>query len=106
METQAPIGGKKKRTEAAVSDDEESSDEFLYKYGEDLLGDEDDRAYVAGLNEMDRELIMSERYEEREDAKERWNLLQKKKEKEKRAKEEAAASAAKVTRGRRKGKSA
>lgn len=105
LETQAPIGGKKKRTEAAVSDDEESSDEFLYKYGEDLLGDEDDRAYVAGLNEMDRELIMSERYEEREDAKERWNLLQKKKEKEKRAKEEAAASAAKVTRGRRKGKS-
>ena len=59
----------------------------MYKYGEDLLGDEDDRAYVAGLNEMDRELIMSERYEEREDAKERWNLLQKKKEKEKRAKE-------------------
>ena len=69
-----------------------------------MLGDEDDRAYVAGLNEMDRELIMSERYEEREDAKERWNLLQKKKDKERRAKEDAAAGAGKITRGRRSGK--
>jgi RNA polymerase-associated protein RTF1 len=79
--------------------DDEDDDEFVYKYGEDLLGDEGDRAYVDGLTEMDRELIMSERYEEREDAKERHDLMVKKKAKKR--EEEDASIPVKSSRGRK-----
>ena len=48
------------------------ADSFEHRFGEDLLGDETDRAYVSALDEDERELIMSERYEEREEAKDAW----------------------------------
>eukprot|EP00729_Bicosta_minor_P011316 gene11316-17934_t len=68
--------------EAAAPMDESNTDDddaaaaaaevFEHQYSEELLGDADDRAYIDGLDEDERELVMSERFEEREEAKDAW----------------------------------
>eukprot|EP00039_Didymoeca_costata_P006130 m.87674 g.87674 ORF g.87674 m.87674 type:complete len:586 (-) comp13124_c0_seq2:71-1828(-) len=71
------------KKKAAIIEDEDSESNsgsgeeqgFVFKYGEDLIGDDEDRAMVEGLNELERELLMAERYEERQEAKERYEIM-------------------------------
>jgi hypothetical protein len=35
----------------------EQSLEFEFKYGEDLMGDENDQKYVEGLTELEKEMV-------------------------------------------------
>ena len=41
-------------------------DEFDDGYGSDLMGDEDDRANLMAMNELQREMILAERAEKRD----------------------------------------
>lgn len=50
----------------AVEDEAESSDEDDDGYGDDLYGDDEDRARLAAMNEMEREMELFERSEARD----------------------------------------
>lgn len=57
-------------------DDSSDSDaeEFADGYGDDLIGDEDDRNRLEQMTEMEREQVIFERVERREALKKRWVL--------------------------------
>ena len=60
------------------SGDESSSDsEFDDGYGEDLMGDENDRNYLEKLSEKERETELFKRAEKRDDLKRRWEIERK-----------------------------
>ncbi|EGD81700.1 hypothetical protein PTSG_02413 [Salpingoeca rosetta] len=67
-----------KRAKVIVESDEEDEDSdddvFTHKYNEDLYVDEEDRKYLEGLTELERELELNRRNEEREKAKQRWEM--------------------------------
>lgn len=48
-----------------------SEDEFNDGYGSDLMGDEEDRAKLMAMNELQREMILAERGDERDKERER-----------------------------------
>ena len=50
---------------------EMSEDEFEDGYGSDLMGDEEDRAKLMAMNELQREMILADRAEERDKERER-----------------------------------
>ena len=52
-----------------------SEEDELDGYGSDLIGDEEDRARLAALNELEREMILAERSEARDRKRERRDLL-------------------------------
>lgn len=63
------------------SKDEDTSDEddaeFHDGYGDDLIGDENDRMRLMAMTEVEREAILFERSTERQRKRERWELKQK-----------------------------
>eukprot|EP00052_Salpingoeca_macrocollata_P008210 m.65278 g.65278 ORF g.65278 m.65278 type:complete len:581 (-) comp16480_c0_seq1:25-1767(-) len=78
----APSNGRGKATKA--DDDSDSESVFEYKYGEDLMGDDDDREMISKLNEREREQEFSRRYDERSKAFSRWKTEQELKKQKKR----------------------
>lgn len=59
------------------SDSETSSeDEFTDGYGEDFMGDEEDRARLEQMTEKEREQELFNRIEKREVLKKRWVFVQ------------------------------
>ena len=57
--------------EAAAGDGSQSEED---EYGSDYMGDDEDRARLATMNELDRELVIAERAEKRQEAKQRREL--------------------------------
>lgn len=84
----------KKRRAAAESsggEDEDDGEEddleaFDDGYASDLMGDAEDRARLAAMSELDRELELAERGEKRDDMLERRKLLQKQRQAERKQK--------------------
>lgn len=65
-------------SDSGASGDESSSDsEFDDGYGEDLMGDENDRNYLEKLSEKERETELFKRAEKRDDLKRRWEIERK-----------------------------
>lgn len=60
--------------EGEVSDSSSSEEEFNDGYDDQLMGDEEDRARLAGLTEKERETEIFKRIEQRELMKTRWVL--------------------------------
>ena len=58
----------------ARSDDDDDED-FDDGFGDDLMGDDADRARLASLNELERETIMLERAENRKKIESRRRIL-------------------------------
>lgn len=78
--SRAAVAGKKKRRKAdedeeISGDDEEEEDDG---YGSDLYYDEEDRAKLMNMTQLEREMVLAERAEQLIDRKERRNLLGKK----------------------------
>lgn len=53
----------------------DSDVEFDDGYGSDLMGDEEDRAKLMAMTELEREMILAERAEKRDEERERMKLL-------------------------------
>eukprot|EP00053_Salpingoeca_punica_P013401 m.121223 g.121223 ORF g.121223 m.121223 type:complete len:615 (+) comp16197_c0_seq2:1108-2952(+) len=70
-------GSRLRKTEVADDGSESEESVFEYKYGEDFIENEDDREYLNNLNEAQRELELAKRYEEREKARQRWEVAHK-----------------------------
>jgi len=83
-------GARKKKAAAALGGDESDGEgaevaemraqigwvgEFGDGYGEDLLGDETDRAAFAGMGEVDREMLLEDRRGQRRALNDRLNIL-------------------------------
>jgi len=66
--------------------DSEDSDGDDDGYGSDLMGGDDDRERLAAMTELDREMILADRAEERDKARQRKALLKSTKAKEKKEK--------------------
>ena len=86
------VGGSKggrKRIRLDVDDDEEEEEVFTYKYDKEGYKDEEERQKLMKISEVDREILLMERMEERRKAEELWNM---KKSMEKRDKKKSARS--------------
>ncbi|CAL8470100.1 g9642 [Coccomyxa elongata] len=73
-----PSSGQKKRSRKDAQESEQVSDEdeFDDGYGSDLMGDEEDRANLMAMNELQREMILAERAEKRDLERERLRNAQ------------------------------
>eukprot|EP00054_Salpingoeca_dolichothecata_P027526 m.202541 g.202541 ORF g.202541 m.202541 type:complete len:924 (-) comp25984_c1_seq9:87-2858(-) len=58
-------------------DEDESEEEFTFKYDDQLRGDQEDRDWLDSLTEIQREEELTKRFEEREEAKTRFDLKKK-----------------------------
>ena len=56
---------------STVDEDLIALQEELAQYAEDMMGDEADRAHLQSLTEMEREMILADRYEKQQDLEER-----------------------------------
>eukprot|EP01050_Picozoa_sp_SAG11_P020420 SAG11_NODE_3438_length_2448_cov_1.520647_1_plen_608_part_00 len=91
----APVrkkGAKKPAARGALADssDDEATNEFDDGFGEDLMGDADDRATLAAMSEMQREEVIADRSEARRKMRERQETQRQIKAAQKREKEAAA----------------
>ncbi|EDQ85260.1 uncharacterized protein MONBRDRAFT_34337 [Monosiga brevicollis MX1] len=70
-----------KSTKGREEDDDafDSDEEFVWKYDNDMMGDEADKEYLASLSELKREEILLKRSEEYERAKTYWERRRKRK---------------------------
>ena len=58
----------------ASSDDSDAVEGFGDGYGDDLIGDEEDRKRLEGMTEKEREQVLFERIERREALKTRYDV--------------------------------
>ncbi|KAG1655298.1 hypothetical protein FOA52_002457 [Chlamydomonas sp. UWO 241] len=99
--TPAKRGRKAAEEEEEEEDGEEEEDEDEGGYGSDLYIDDEDREKLGALNELQREIILAERAEERDKQRQRKSLLKSAKDGDKDKTRGAAASRLAPSRARK-----
>lgn len=69
--------GGKRTVDTDSEDDPDEEAEFSDEFGSDLYGDDEDRARLEAMTELEREMILADRAEKRDKARQRREILQK-----------------------------